>query len=104
MAPYKINRNKKPLTDEQIERHKSFSSLLKTQQELHQYKSLRKPLYKNFKVLSVIVVALTVVLVMVLEYAEQEEKAPSQENKTTPVKDSTEATPNNDSTSSTPAN
>lgn len=99
MAPYKINRNKKPLTDEQIERHKSFSSLLKTQQELHQYKALRKPLYKNYKVLSVIVVALTVVLILVLESVEKDEQNPSPVNKTTPAKrDSTEPKPDNDTT------
>jgi len=104
MAPYKINRNKKPLTDEQIERHKSFSSLLKTQQELHQYKALRKPLYKNYKVLSVIVVALTVVLILVLESIEQDEQNPSPVNKTAPAnRDSTEPKPDND-TSTTNGN
>ncbi len=47
MGNYKIKRNPKPLSDEQISRHKDFGKLLNNQQKLYRFKDGSKPLYRN---------------------------------------------------------
>lgn len=71
MENYKIKRNPKPLSDEQINRHKDFNKLLNNQQKLYRYKDATKPLYKNFGFMSFVLLICVVLLVLVLENHEQ---------------------------------
>lgn len=72
MENYKIKRNPKPLSDEQINRHKDFGKLLSNQQKLHRYKDGTKPLYKNPGFLGMMVVVGAVLLMLVLDRPEKD--------------------------------
>jgi hypothetical protein len=72
MEKYKIKRNPKPLSDEQINRHKDFGKLLSDQQKLHRYKDGTKPLYKNPGFMAMMVILGVVLLMLVVDRPEKE--------------------------------
>jgi hypothetical protein len=77
MDNYKIKRNPKPLTDDQINRHKDFDKLLSNHQKVHRYKDATKPLYKNIGFMSMIALVGIVVLMLLLDHKEKEQKTTS---------------------------
>jgi hypothetical protein len=75
MTNYKINKNKAPLSTEQVLKHKDFNQVMQNYKELHNYKKATKPLYKNIKFMGFMVLLFTVTLVLVfVELEESEEK------------------------------
>jgi hypothetical protein len=80
MENYKVKRNPKPLSDEQINRHKDFNKLLNNQQKLYRYKDATKPLYKNFGFLSFVLLIGVVLLVLVLENRDQPTTEPKSDS------------------------
>jgi hypothetical protein len=82
MNNYKIKRNPKVLTDDQINQHKDFNKLLGNHQKLHRFKDARKPLYKNIGFMSMVVLIGIVLLMLVVDRIEEEP------TNTTPTKDS----------------
>jgi hypothetical protein len=67
MDNYKIKRNPKPLSDEQISRHKDFNKLLGNHQKLHHFKDATKPMYKNIGFMSMMIVIGIVLLMLLLD-------------------------------------
>ncbi len=67
MNNYKIKRNPKPLSDEQINRHKDFSKLLNNHQKLHHYKDATRPLYKKIGFMSLVILIGVVILMLVID-------------------------------------
>jgi hypothetical protein len=82
MNNYKIKRNPKVLTDDQINQHKDFNKLLGNHQKLHRFKDARKPLYKNIGFMSLVVLIGIVVLMLVVDLREEVQ------NNSTQTKDS----------------
>ena len=74
MEKFEIKRNPKPLTDEQINRHKNFDKLIGEHTKLLNYREATKPLYKSKKLLGLIIVISVVVLVIVLDETEQKKQ------------------------------
>jgi len=85
MTNYKINKNKAPLSTEQVLKHKDFTQVMQNYKELHNYKKATKPLYKNIKFLGFMVLLFTVTLVLVfVELEEPEPKAKKEVKKESP--------------------
>jgi len=83
MEKYDIKRNPKPLTDEQINKYKDFDKLINSRSKLHKYKDVTKPLYKNWKLMSFVVLICSVLLVLILENQNTEHPAIAPENSDT---------------------
>ncbi len=71
MENYKIKRNPKKLSDEEINRHKDFSKLLTDHKKLYRGNEAVKPLYKNKGFMSLMIVISVVLLVLVLDRPEE---------------------------------
>ena len=72
MEKYKINKNPKPLSDEQINRHKDFNTLLTNQKKLYKYKDATKPLYRKTGFMSLVILISVVILLLFIESKEAE--------------------------------
>ncbi len=80
MENYKIKRNPKPISDEQINRHKDFNNLLtKHQKTIHTSKAVR-PLYKNPGFMSMMIVIGIVLLMLVLDRSEEKPSTPAKDS------------------------
>ncbi|HEY8399689.1 MAG TPA: hypothetical protein VIK89_00430 [Cytophagaceae bacterium] len=73
MKKYKINRNKKVLSDERINSHKDFNKLLDNYQHIYHQKQANRPLYKKpgFMGFIMLVLLITFVIVTVTDKEEQ---------------------------------
>jgi len=79
MTNYKINKNKAPLSAEQVLKHKDFNQVMQNYKELHNYKKATNPLYKNKKFLGFMILLVTMIVVIVL--VEREEPEPKKQAK-----------------------
>lgn len=79
---YKIVRNKPPLSATEIDRHKNFNKTLENYRKLHNYKQATRPLYKDKKLLG-LVMLLAIVFLAVWISDQKEEKAPEHVQKDT---------------------
>lgn len=68
---YKIIRNPKDLSDEQIDRHKDFQKLLGNYEKVHKHGTLTKPFFRNFGIFTIVMVAGVVVLMLLLDKDEE---------------------------------
>lgn len=73
MNNYKIKRNPKLLTDNQISQHEDFNKLLGNHEKLHHSKDARKFLYKNIGFMSLIALIGIVFLALVVDHSEEEQ-------------------------------
>lgn len=89
MSKYKINIDKAPPSDEMIERHKkkSFDNMLTQYQNLHDMRRLSKPLYKDKKLLSLLMLIFIVLLAIIFTHNEKEEPKTPNEKQQTPLTD-----------------
>jgi hypothetical protein len=74
MTNFKINKNKKDLPDELINKHKDFGKIMANHQKVTKYKDATKPLYKNPGFMSFIVILFVVTLTFILTDKENENK------------------------------
>lgn len=98
MDKYNIKRNSKPLTDDQINRHKDFNALLKNQQKLHRFKDARKPLYKNIGFMSLMILIGIILLMLVVDNSEEIQKSTTPQDSNTIQKKDTASTKRNTET------
>ncbi|HVD99945.1 MAG TPA: hypothetical protein VNB90_17170 [Cytophagaceae bacterium] len=90
MENYKIKRNPKKLTDEQINRHKDFGKLLTDQQKLYRYKDATRPLYKNWGLMGMMILVGVVLLMIMLDSAEDPALAETEKDSIAVIKADTE--------------
>lgn len=62
MGKFKINKNKPRPSDDKIASHQNFDQLIKSYNQLTDYKKVVKPLYKDKKFLGLVLIILVVFL------------------------------------------
>jgi hypothetical protein len=83
MEKFEVNRNPKPLLDEQINRHKNFDKLIGDHSKLTKYKTATQPLYKNKKFMGLMILISIVTLVLVMDTVEESESKKTIDQKVT---------------------
>lgn len=83
MSKFDIKKGSSLPSDEEINKHKNFDKVIK-KAAMYDYKQVTKPIYKNVKVLSTVVVIVAVALILLFESQEQVDDAtePSKQSDT----------------------
>lgn len=83
MKSIKINKKQKPLTDAEIKGYQNFDQLLSNHSKLVRYKEATKPLYKNWRFMTLVALISTLILVFIID---TQESSPPVNEPTSPVR------------------